>query len=361
MKVKFIHTGDLHLGCKFINTSFPKEIARNRREEMWATFNEIIKSAKNEEVDFLLISGDLFEGDLISIGDLKRIQQSFESIHKTNVVISPGNHDIYDENSLYKYIEWSENVCIFKKDEICKIEYEYLQTVIYGFSWNEKYYYDDVIHNIDKLNHDKNNILIIHGDVYNKKSNYLPLDLSEIMKMKFDYVALGHIHKPDIIENNIRYCGSPEPLDFGEIGQRGIILGELNNKNLRVDFVPISKRQFIIKEVEITPSMTYQDIYDNVLSLFSNKSYLYRIILKGIIDSDIDIENLINEISNEVYHQEIINKTVLDFNLEKIMIENKDNIIGNYIKEFLKMDIEDHVVRDALYLGLRALLKERMM
>ena len=50
--VKFIHTGDLHLGLKFKNVSFQQEKAIERRNELWSTFERIVKYAKDNKVDF---------------------------------------------------------------------------------------------------------------------------------------------------------------------------------------------------------------------------------------------------------------------------------------------------------------------
>ena len=59
--MRFIHTGDLHLGLQFKDVNFSREKARERRLELWDTFERIMEKAIGDKVDFLFIAGDLFE------------------------------------------------------------------------------------------------------------------------------------------------------------------------------------------------------------------------------------------------------------------------------------------------------------
>ena len=63
--VRFIHTGDLHLGLQFSNVSFDTKIANERRIELWNTFQRIVDKGIDDEVDFLFVAGDLFEEDIL--------------------------------------------------------------------------------------------------------------------------------------------------------------------------------------------------------------------------------------------------------------------------------------------------------
>ena len=57
--------------------------------------------------------------------------------------------------------------------------------------------------------------------------NDIPVDKKELAAAGFDYVAFGHLHKPQDVNERIRYCGSFEPLDKNETGERGYIRGEI--------------------------------------------------------------------------------------------------------------------------------------
>ena len=55
--MRFIHTGDIHLGAR---PESKREWAKNRGDEIWATFENLIKKIKNDPVDMLIIAGDMF-------------------------------------------------------------------------------------------------------------------------------------------------------------------------------------------------------------------------------------------------------------------------------------------------------------
>ncbi|MBU5292657.1 DNA repair exonuclease [Anaerosalibacter bizertensis] len=364
--IKCIHTGDLHLGSQFRNASFDGVYAKQRRLEIWETFERIVDRAIENNTDFLFITGDLYEEKYFTIGDIKRVRDKLEEAKNTNIIITTGNHDPLGENSLYRKVDWPKNVHIFGSKAVDFIEFKELDTVIWGYSWDKKEEKKDILSEIAIEKEEKINILLIHGDLLNKDSVYLPMDKEVLESKGFDYVALGHIHKPQFITDKICYCGSPEPLDFGEIGIHGIIEGTIEKENVTMSLFPLSKRSFIIKEINISETMTYNEILDKIRKCdnfpMRNKN-LYRIVLKGIRDRDIDfdLEDLVEVLSSEFYYLELVDNTTPDYDLERLEIENKNNIIGLFIEEMRKKDLNDEINKEALYIGLETLLKEKVM
>ncbi|RKD30636.1 metallophosphoesterase family protein [Thermohalobacter berrensis] len=366
MEIKCIHTGDIHLGMEFKNASFDKEQAYNRRIELWETFNRIIDRAKKKEVDLLLIAGDLFEDKYCTIGDVKRISDRFRDIKGTKVVIAAGNHDPCSNKSLYRLIEWSDNVHIFDSNTVQKIEFQDINTVVWGLSWDKKEEKESLLDNLEVENDEKINILLVHGDLLNDRSNYLPISKEKLINSRFDYIALGHIHKPQFIDDNIAYCGSPEPLDFGEPGDHGIIEGVISKEKIKMTFTSLRKREFVIKSLELNESMSFNDIIDLVSNCDEEKNRrknLYRIVLKGVRDSDIniDLQELKNILNDKFYYIELIDKSKPDYDIDKILKDNKGNIIGCFIEEMKKKGLDDPIVKEALYYGLEELFKEKVI
>jgi DNA repair exonuclease SbcCD nuclease subunit len=360
--VKFIHTGDVHIGMEFKKASFGIDFAKKRRNEIKETFYNIVKRAGDNKVHLLLISGDLFEDEYITIGDLKELNNQFTKIIDTKVIIIAGNHDpIIGNKSNYSLINWSNNVHIINT-EIEKLVFEDIGVDIYGLSWNKKQIKDNLLNDIQIEDKNKINILLAHGDIY-QQSNYLPIDKNNLIQKGFDYVALGHIHKSDFIADNIAYCGSPEPLDFSESDKHGIIEGCISNSNLDISFVPFAKREFVIMHIDIDENMTVECIIDIIVNKLQNHEFhnLYRIILEGLKDKDItlDINYIKNRLEEHVIYTEIIDKTTPNYDLDKLRKENANNVIGKFI-EHMESDIEDAIYRQALYEGIEALLSEKV-
>lgn len=203
--------------------------------------------------------------------------------------------------------------------------------------------------------------MLLHGDI-GTGSDYLPLNLKTLKSLDLDYIALGHIHKSEIVGENIAYCGSPEPLDFGETGERGFIQGHISKDKTSIEFVPFSKRNFWYEEIVIDEEMAYQDI----IKLFKdfNKGNrdmdFYRINLRGYMQSDINKENLFASLEDEFYHIEIIDNTVPDYDLDALEAAYSDSIIGGFIRAMREKGLGDSMVKDGLYIGLEALLKGRV-
>lgn len=356
--IRFLHTGDVHLGLKFNTASFNRDMAANRRMELWSTFERIVDYSRENKMDFLFIAGDLFEAKYFTLGDMKRLRDILKSAGDVNIIISAGNHDYLNENSLYNKVDWSSNVFIFKEDHMDYFDFPELDTIVYGYSWDRIEIKDNQLFNDYSFQSNRTNkILLIHGDI-GTDTNYLPLNINYLNGLNFDYIALGHIHKPEIFSNKIAYCGSPEPLDFGEIGERGFIEGTIKNNETKIEFVPFSKRKFLYKNITTHENMSYQDIYNLIKGVDGDKELdYYRINLSGYIQQDIDLESLFMSLKTEFYHIEIINGTTPDYDLDALEKDYNDSIIGEFIRTMKAKGLEDKIVKNALYYGLDALLR----
>lgn len=363
--VRFIHTGDLHLGLQFSNVSFDTKIANERRIELWNTFQRIVDKGIDDEVDFLFVAGDLFEERYFTLADIKRVRDTLAKAEKVNIIITAGNHDTFNKKSLYNIIDWPKNITIFNTEGLTEKEFSEKNTCIYGYSWDRGENSQNIFRNFTGLDKEKINILIIHGDIFDRESPYLPLDKNYLAQLGFDYIGLGHIHKPNIISEKIAYCGSPEPLHFGELGAHGIIQGTIEMGDTKIEFIPFSSRKFVEKTIEIHESLGYMDILEKIKQCDSKgeiKKNLYRIKLEGVVNSDVDIyiHDIEKSLEGYFYYLEIIDNTIIDYDLDGLELENKDNIIGHFINEMKEKDLEDKVMRDALYIGLEVLMKGKV-
>ena len=104
--MRFIHTGDIHLGAM---PESRKEWAKNRGDEIWQTFERLIKKIKAQPVDMLIIAGDLFHRQPL-LRELKEVDYLFSTIPETKVVLCAGNHDAIKKGSFYDGFKWSDNV-----------------------------------------------------------------------------------------------------------------------------------------------------------------------------------------------------------------------------------------------------------
>ena len=109
--VKIAHLADVHLDAQF--ALFPPHVARNRRHALESALKAGIERAAEENVDAILIAGDLYEHERVSPNTGEFLRALFETVAPTPIFVAPGNHDWYGPPSLYRQLGWSPNVHVF--------------------------------------------------------------------------------------------------------------------------------------------------------------------------------------------------------------------------------------------------------
>ena len=360
--MKFVHIADMHFDSPFINLSEKETLGDLKRLEQRKALKKLIEYIKQNNVNFLFISGDFYEHKYIRKSTIEYINNLFKEIPETNIYISAGNHDPLIKNSYYKKFKWNKNVKIFSS-EVEKIELD--EADIYGFSFNDFYFKEDIINKINIQDKDKINILIMHASLDSgvlEDKEYNPLLRRQLKEKEFDYVALGHIHKIDYNneENqNIVYPGSTISLGFDELGKHGMIVGDIEKQNLKLEFIPLSEIDFKLYELDITDILSKEDLIENINNLKFEENNLIEIILMGKRNFEINKYELNKLITNNQVIK-IKDKTKLNYDLLKI---SKGNTLkGLFAKEMLEklnqQDLEEdkrQIIEKAIEIGFEAL------
>lgn len=361
--MKFVHIADVHLGMGFKHASFGSQKGIERRREIKGTLLKVVDYCEVNGVDVLLIAGDLFEDDYVAISDLKDLNHSFSQLSHTHVIIGAGNHDpIINGQGYYKEVTWQS--CVHILDTSFESVYlEGINTEIWGQSWHQKSLAPFDHGQIHELDSDRINLLMLHGDVY-QKNDYHYIDLNSIDAKGFDYVALGHIHKQDFIRSSMAYPGSLEPQDFSETGRHGFIEGQIRDKVLDLKFVDFAQRAFVTRHVTIDGTMAFEGIYDHMLDglLDVDPNDFVRLVLEGNLDPEVDLDTkaLEDRLNQVYYYGEVVNKTHLDLDIDKLADDYEGTFIGRYIESLRAKDLDDPVVNEALEKGLRLLLEKQV-
>lgn len=353
--MKFIHTADLHLGAK-PDSIYPWGAAREK--EILQSFFKIIDICNEQEADLLLIAGDLFHRQPL-IRELKEISYYFNKLKKTRVVIIAGNHDYINSRSNYIGFDWGDHVHMLSEASLDSIYFEDINTEVYGLSYHSRFITEPLYDTVRPGCEERINILLAHGG--NEKD--IPIDKNKLQGSGFEYIALGHIHKPHIFSERMAYSGSLEPLDKTETGKRGYILGEIDKTGetsvVSIDFKPFSAREYVKLELPIHPGMTNGALSDVIRDRIKEygKDNIYLLTFIGVRDADIlfrkeDFKKLGNVI-------EVTDDTVPDYDFESLYRENQDNIIGLYIKRIKESTGKEEVLNKALYYGMEALLRAK--
>lgn len=347
--MRFIHTGDIHLGAVPENK---KTWAAGRGDEIWNTFERLIKKIRSNPVDMLIIAGDLFHRQPL-LRELKEVDYLFSTIPDTKVVLCAGNHDAIKKGSFYNGFKWSENVIFLGGKNIQKVEIPELNVCVYGLSYYGTEITDAMYDNVIVDRPDMINILVAHGG----DEKHIPINRKKLAMSGFDYVAMGHIHKPEIDEKyKMAYCGSLEPIDVNDVGERGYIYGEADKKQLELELVPFAKRIYIDLDFTVTPTATNMEIRHRLGDIFEEKGRdnMYRITFNGYRDPDFEIDKEDIESVGNVVNVE--DDTVPDYNFEELYEDNKDNILGMFISRYIGREQLSTLEEKTLYYGTKALM-----
>ena len=355
--MKFVHIADMHFDSPFIALSDKGNLGEQRRIEQRKILKKIIEYIKENKIEYLFISGDLYEHQHIRKSTIEYTNNLFKEIENTKIFISPGNHDPILKKSYYSTFNWNKNVYIFN-NEIKRIELEDVD--IYGYGFNDFYCSNSNIENLKIENPEKINVLIIHGTLNGSTyvdMQYNPMSTAMLKQKGFNYIALGHIHKNNFEKNgNIIYPGSTISLGFDELGDHGMVVGEINKTENKLEFIKLDETEFVEEELNCTEINSEEELIEKINEIKIQENKLYKIILIGKRNFEINIYNLYKYNLNEKIIK-IKNKTKPNYNIEEI--SNENTLRGLFAKEILEeiknKNYDDEIIEQALEIGMEIL------
>ena len=365
---KIIHTADVHLDAPFSLLDVQK--SQMRKKELRETFASIIRLAKSEKADLMLISGDLFDSSFVTKETTELLVSLFSSVSGCRFVIAPGNHDYIWERSPYIKEEFPKNVYIFNKEQLSCFSFPEIGVDVYGYAFTSDGYAENPLKDKIVLDYSKVNVLVAHADV-GGNSKYCPLSVSDIAKSGFDYVALGHIHQGSKINTagNVYYAysGCPEGRSFDECGAKSVIVAEFSKKagKLTASFTNkrTGKRRFEKTNVDITGVSGQEALLTRIKATIEKDEYgaevLLRVRLVGRTSPDVTLRpDKIDAASLGVFYLEIEDASVPLLDYEEL--KNDISIRGAFFRELLPLlengnEEERRTAAEALRYGLAAL------
>lgn len=346
--VKLLHMADIHLGMEPFKE---KAGGAGLGRQLWDSFRETLKAAEREQVDLVLIAGDLFHRQPLK-KELREVNAMFGELTRAKVVLMAGNHDYLSGNSGYRGFPWKENVYFFSSEEWESFTFPELSATVYGFSYEHRDIresrYAKAIKNQDKGLH----ILLAHGG----DEAHIPVRMGQLEELGMDYIALGHIHKPQQLkENRIVMAGALQPLEHNDTGPHGYWITELKKGEAYTSFHPIRNCEVVKLEIPLDETTTNHGLQTLVRQELSHlrPGQLAKILLTGAYDADMEPDTGALEELPQVVKTDKLCKPNYDF--QKLKEEYRGQIVERYIREVQAMS-PDEVTRRALYLGVDALL-----
>ncbi|KLV25636.1 DNA repair exonuclease [Niallia circulans] len=289
MGISFIHCADLHLDSPMVGLkNLPTTIHNKLKESTFTAFKKVIDAAISKKVDFIIIAGDIYDGEDRSIKAQIRFRNEMLRLEEEQieVYLIHGNHDHL--NGSWVQIELPPNVHVFPSMvTVKKYLKNNLSANLYGFSYETRHIKERRIDEYERSDDAHFHIGILHGNLEGstEHSAYAPFQVSDLLAKKMDYWALGHIHKRELLESvpPIVYPGNTQGRHKKETEVKGCYYVELSDGDASLEFIPTS--EVIWKNVKIDASSvhTFDDLYKlcrKEMDAIGDRKYSYIISLE---------------------------------------------------------------------------------
>lgn len=319
--LKFLHCSDIHLGSPFLDVA--PEKSEERRRELRSTFMRLMEFIRDKGVDYVLISGDLFDAEYATNVTSELLIREFRNCPDTRFIIAPGRSDAYDNNLIYTSDRLPDNCYVFKSESLDRIYFERDKVMIYGWGFKTGEFVQNPLYDAHVDDTANINIVCGYADLDGEVgSTVCPISRTDLKRFGADYYALGSRHEATDLVNlggvMYSYAGSLECMGFDEPGLGGAKMlnvkykdGELSIDGKNMTFGHI---RFVNEEIDITGVNTNNEIINRISRMISDKKYgvetALRCTLTGYVDPRFSIpQSLENDVFG-LYSFDLCDKTM---------------------------------------------------
>lgn len=288
--VKLLHFSDIHIGMENYAKLDPETGLSTRLLDFFETFDFIVDLAIKESVDVVVFAGDAYKTRDPNPTQQRGFGQRVKRLANAGIptVLVVGNHDTPNAEGkantldIYSALE-IDNVWVSRTPQYLKIPTKSGDLQVITLPWLHKNDYKTVGDKItllyDKITPESPAVFLSHSEVEGSEygsekgmaiANDVTIPLPLLQDKRLDYVALGHIHKHQVLSKPndkplVVYSGSPQRIDFGEEKEeKGVILVEISpvipakagihKYNTSFQFVPTDARVFRTIKVSLKPN-----------------------------------------------------------------------------------------------------------
>lgn len=291
---KFIHAADIHLdsslhGLERYEGAPVEEIRSATRR----AFDNLIELAIDEEVSFVLLVGDLYDGDwkdyntgLYFVERMGRLREA-----DIRVFMVAGNHDAASQ--ITKHLRLPENVTLFSTKTTGKAILDDLNVAIVGQGFSTRAVTNDLSLAYPQGDPQLLNIGLLHTCLDGKPGHepYAPCTVEGLLSKGYQYWALGHVHKREEVNQDpwIVFPGNIQGRHIREVGPKGCTLVTVESGEIvEVEHRDLDVMRWSLCELDVSASETVDEIYEQVreglqsaLDTAEGKPVAVRLVLQG--------------------------------------------------------------------------------
>ncbi|MFD0962195.1 metallophosphoesterase family protein [Paenibacillus chungangensis] len=274
---RFLHAADIHLDSPFRGLSkAPAAVREALQESTFAALRALTELAIREEVDFVVVAGDLYDEADSSLRAQLALAREWSKLHEHGIAVYAihGNHD--HMSGQRAKLKLPESVHIFGPEAMSsKPAYRRsgeLAAYIYGQSYGKRTVTDNIASSYRPSAEAPFHIALLHANVGGDPSHdaYAPCTLRELTAAGFHYWALGHIHTRAILHQypHVVYPGNVQGRHPRETGARGCYIVDVcRTDDVQLSFRPLDAVRWIQGTVSIAGIPSESELLEKLLEV----------------------------------------------------------------------------------------------
>ena len=267
---RFLHAADIHLDSPLKGLAGQDGNAAERvRTATREALDQLVSLTIEEQVDFLIIAGDLYDGDwrdyktgLFFAGQMGRLNAS-----NVPVYLLHGNHDA--ESQITRRLDLPDNVYVFGTRKPETFALEHLNVALHGQSFRQRDVTENLVPDYPAPVSGAFNIGVLHTGLggMGGHANYAPCSFDDLANKGYDYWALGHVHQAEVLHEqpHIVFPGNLQGRHVRETGAKGAHLVTVEDSEIvDLEAVPCDVVRWAVLSVPLNDAANLGDVTDSV-------------------------------------------------------------------------------------------------
>jgi DNA repair exonuclease SbcCD nuclease subunit len=265
---KFLHAADIHLDSPLHKLdSYDGAPVDELRQATRRACDNMVQTAIAEKVSFVLIAGDLYDGDWKDYNTGLHFVSQMVKLREAGipVYIVAGNHDA--ASKITKKLKLPDNVHLFSANKPETFTIDDLSVAIHGQSFAKPAVKKDLSNNYPTLLSGHFNIGVLHTCASGREGHepYAPCTMDGLRSKGYDYWALGHVHQYETLLDNplVVFSGCIQGRHIKETGPKGCLLITVDdNGHPHPEFRPLDVIRWVIADVDSSGAESAYDVVD---------------------------------------------------------------------------------------------------
>lgn len=274
---KFIHAADIHLDSPLCGLSkYESAPVEAIRDACRNAFKNLVDLAIEEKVSFVLLAGDLYDGDWKDYSTGIFLSQQVGRLGQNNIKVFAvaGNHDA--ANRITKALNCPANMTILSNQKVETIRLSDLSVVIHGRGFETQHVNENIAAGFPLAEKGMFNIGLLHTSLDGREGHavYAPCSADDLRSKGYQYWALGHIHKQEYISEDpwIIFPGCIQGRHIRETGAKGCILATVEDGAIcNVEKRSLDVFRWVENHVDLTECVTMNDVLDQTRRCIENE------------------------------------------------------------------------------------------